>query len=116
MQILYKYVPQSLQENNNFKVYWKCSVLTDQQVPNNRPDLILIIKLINMMISNNNNLQNNYNEKIVKYRNLQTQIKIQWRTENVQIFMKDMPTLKAMGSEKMQRTPRELNPFDILDI
>lgn len=161
----YKYVPESILENEQYKLYWDRSVLTDQPVAHNRPDLILVDKfskqttLVDVAIPNSNNLRCKHNEKIIKYRDLETQIKRQWRTDNVQTvpiimsstgavpknllenvkrlglgenlyqtmqkavllatarsvrkFMGDTPPFHVLGSDNMERTPTELNPFDI---
>jgi len=34
----YKYTPASVLENENFKLYWNHSILTDKTIPFNRPD------------------------------------------------------------------------------
>jgi len=34
----YKYTPASVLENENFKLYWNRSILTDKTIPFNRPD------------------------------------------------------------------------------
>jgi len=35
----YRYTPASVLENENFKLYWNRSILTDKTVPFNRPDI-----------------------------------------------------------------------------
>ena len=35
----YKYAPANVLENDNFKLYWNRSVLTDKTIPFNRPDI-----------------------------------------------------------------------------
>ena len=35
----YKYTQASLLENENFKLYWNRSILTDKTIPFNRPDI-----------------------------------------------------------------------------
>ena len=35
----YKYTPASILENDNFKLYWNCSILTDKTMPFNRQDI-----------------------------------------------------------------------------
>uniref|UniRef100_A0A6P7H095 Uncharacterized protein LOC114342846 n=1 Tax=Diabrotica virgifera virgifera TaxID=50390 RepID=A0A6P7H095_DIAVI len=86
----YQYVPDRMLENDNYKLYWDRTVLTDQTVAHNRPDLILVNKLtrqttlIEVAIPNNNNLRVKRNEKIAKYRDLEIQIRRQWRMESTQ--------------------------------
>ena len=85
----YKYTPEPVLENSECKLYWDRTVLTDQKTVNNRPDLILVDKrlrkttLIDVAIPNNNNLLAKYNEKIIKYRDLEGQIRRQWGMESV---------------------------------
>ena len=40
----YKYTPANVLENENFKLYWNRSVLTDKTVPFNRPDITFMNK------------------------------------------------------------------------
>jgi len=46
----YKYTPASALENENFKLYWNRSILTDKTVPFNRPDITFM----------NNKTKNNF--------------------------------------------------------
>ena len=34
----YKYIPANVLENDNFKLYWNCSILTDKTILFDRPD------------------------------------------------------------------------------
>ena len=83
----YKYKPEVILENNEYRLYWDRTVLTDQRVTNNRPDLIFTDKrskktmLIDVAIPNNNNLREKHNEKILKYRDLQEQVRRQWQMQ-----------------------------------
>jgi hypothetical protein len=38
----YKYTPGNVLENDNFKLYWNRSIITDKTVPSNRPDITLM--------------------------------------------------------------------------
>ncbi|XP_050514746.1 uncharacterized protein LOC126889989 [Diabrotica virgifera virgifera] len=86
----YQYVPESMLEDGNYKLYWDRTVLTDQTVAHNRPDLVLVNKLtrqttlIDVAIPNNNNLRSKFTEKIAKYRDLEIQIRRQWRMQSTQ--------------------------------
>jgi len=42
----YKYTPAIVLENDNFKLYWNRSILTDKTIPFNRPDITFINKKI----------------------------------------------------------------------
>jgi hypothetical protein len=35
----YKHTPVNVLENDNFKLYWNRSIITDKTVPSNRPDI-----------------------------------------------------------------------------
>ncbi|CAG9836289.1 unnamed protein product [Diabrotica balteata] len=89
----YQYVPESILENDNYMLYWDRTVLTDQTVAHNRPHLVLVNKLtrqttlIDVAIPNSNNLRVKYNEKIAKYRDLEIQIRRQWRMESTQTII-----------------------------
>ncbi|CAH2018627.1 unnamed protein product [Acanthoscelides obtectus] len=81
----YKYTPQCVLENDKYKLYWDRTVLTDQYIKQNRPDIIIVDKdaqkvtLIDVAIPNSNNLTYKHNEKVAKYRELEFQIKRQWK-------------------------------------
>ncbi|XP_030747673.1 uncharacterized protein LOC115876123 [Sitophilus oryzae] len=65
------------------------TILTDHTVNHNRPDILLIDKvkknviILDVAIPNNNNLGSKHCEKIAKYRDLQEQIKKQWKIETI---------------------------------
>ncbi|CAH2020482.1 unnamed protein product [Acanthoscelides obtectus] len=40
----YKYTPQCVLENDKYKLYWDRTVLTDQYIKQNRPDIIIVDK------------------------------------------------------------------------
>jgi hypothetical protein len=40
----YKYTPANVPENDNFKLYWNRSILTDKTIHFNRPDITFINK------------------------------------------------------------------------
>ena len=40
----YKYTPANLLQNDNLKLYWNRSILTDKTIPFNRPDITFINK------------------------------------------------------------------------
>jgi uncharacterized protein YciI len=39
-----KYTPANVLENDNFKLYWNCSIITDKTIPFNGPDITLMNK------------------------------------------------------------------------
>ena len=66
----HKYTPATVLENDNFKLYWNRSILTDKTVPFNRPDITFISKktkntfLIDIAVPNIHNNNNNNNNNI----------------------------------------------------
>jgi len=40
----YKYTPANIWENENFKLYWNRSILTDKTIPFNQPDITFMNK------------------------------------------------------------------------
>jgi ribosomal protein L37E len=40
----YKYTPANVLENDNFKLYWNCSIITDKTIPSNRLDITFMNK------------------------------------------------------------------------
>ena len=80
----YKYTPPPVIENNNFKLYWDRSIITDRTIGHNRPDITLIDKknkityLIDIAIPNTNNIQSKHEEKIEKYLSLAEETRQMW--------------------------------------
>ena len=70
----YKYTPASVLENDNFKLYWNRSILTDKTIPFNRPDKTFMNKktkntfLIDTDIPNTHNLTKTITDKQNKYQ------------------------------------------------
>ena len=76
----YKYQPKPVLENNSHRLYYDRSIITDRQVTNNRPDIVLVDKrantglLIDIAIPNNNNVLDKFQEKKAKYADLAVEI------------------------------------------
>lgn len=83
--------PQPVEENEQVKIYYNKSIITDRTRPHNRPDIVLTIKekkityLIDIAIPNTNNLEKKHAEKIEKYIPLAEEIKQMWHQNTVQI-------------------------------
>ncbi|XP_050501336.1 uncharacterized protein LOC126881234 [Diabrotica virgifera virgifera] len=99
-------------EDGNYKLYWDRTVLTDQTVPHNRPDLVLVNKLtrqttlIDVAIPNNNNLRSKFTEKIAKYRDLEIQIRRQWRMQSTQTIPIVMSTTGVIPKNLLESIKR----------
>jgi hypothetical protein len=78
-------------ENDNFKLYWNRSIITDKTVPSNRPDITLTKKktkntfLIDIAIPNTHNLAKTITEKQKKYQELAKEIRDMWKQDAVQV-------------------------------
>jgi hypothetical protein len=72
----YRYKPANMLENDNFKLYWNRSIITDKTILFNRPDITLTNKktkntfLIDIAISNTRSLAKTITEKQNKYQEL----------------------------------------------
>jgi len=87
----YKYKPDSVVENSDFKIYYDRTIITDKSISHNRPDIVWINKtakityLIDISVPNTNNLQQKYSEKLQKYTELSFEIKKMWKMSKVYI-------------------------------
>ena len=87
----YSYIPQNVLENSNYKLYYDRTILTDNTIYNNRPDITFVDKqtkhayIIDIAVPNTNNIQSTIVEKVRKYTELQDQIKRVWRMDQVTI-------------------------------
>jgi len=72
----YKYTPANVLENENFKLSWNRSILTDKTTPFNRPDITFMIKKtkntfsIHTAVTNTHNLAKTTTVKQNKYQEL----------------------------------------------
>jgi hypothetical protein len=78
-------------ENDNFKLYWNRSIITDKTIPFNRPDITLTNKktkntfLIDIAVANTQNLAKTTTEKQKKYQELANEIHVMWKQDAVQV-------------------------------
>ena len=78
----YKYTPVSVLENDNFKLYWNRSILTDKTILFNRPEITFMNKktkntfLIYITVPNTHNLAKTVTDKQYKYQELANEIKL----------------------------------------
>jgi hypothetical protein len=69
----YSYKPESCLENDNYKLYFDRTVLTDIHIKHNRPDIIVLNKqqkqayLLDVAVPNSHNITQTCNTKINKY-------------------------------------------------
>jgi hypothetical protein len=88
----YKYTPANVLENDNFKLYWNCSILTDKTIPFNRPDITFMNKktrnilLIDITVPNTHNLATTITDKQNKYQELANEICAMWKQNAAQVI------------------------------
>ena len=72
----HKYTPANVLENENVKLYWNRSILTDKTLPFNRPDITFMNKktkhtfLIDIAVPNTHNIAKTITDKQNKYQEL----------------------------------------------
>jgi hypothetical protein len=86
----YRYKPANVLENN-FKMYWNRSIISDKTIPSNRPDITFTNKktkntfLIDIAIPNTHNLAKTITAKQKKYQELANEIRVMWKQDAVQV-------------------------------
>jgi len=66
----YKYTPASVMDNENFKLYWNRSIVTDKTIPFNQPDITFMNKKTKNTIFTDTAAPNTHN--LAKSNNRQT--------------------------------------------
>jgi galactitol-specific phosphotransferase system IIB component len=88
----YSYTPESCLENDNYKLYFDRTVVTDIHIKHNRPDIIILNKqqkqayLLDIAVSNSHNITQTYNTKINKYLELSVAMRNLWCLEKNSIL------------------------------
>jgi hypothetical protein len=88
----YIYKPESCLENDNYKLYFDRTVLTDIHIHHNRPDIIILNKqqkqayLLDIAVPNSHNITQTYNTKINKYLELSVAMRNLWCLEKISIL------------------------------
>jgi len=87
----YKYTPVIVLENENFKLYWNRSMLTDKTIPFNRPDITFMNKktkntfLTHTAVPNTHNLVKTITDRQNKYQELANEICAMWKQTAAQV-------------------------------
>jgi hypothetical protein len=90
--LYYRYTPADVLENDNFKLYWNRSIITDKTIPANRPDITFTNKktkttyLLDIAVPNIHNLAKTITEKQSKYQELANEICVMWKQNTVQVI------------------------------
>jgi hypothetical protein len=88
----YKYTPANVLENDNFKLYWNRSIITDKTVPFNRPNITFSSNktnntfLIDTVVPNTHNLAKTITDKQNKYQELANEICAMWKQNAAQLI------------------------------
>ena len=88
----YKYTPASVLENDNFKLYWNRSMLTDKTILFNRPDITFVNKktknasLIHIAVPNTHNIAKTISDKPNKFHELANEICALWKQNTAQVI------------------------------
>jgi hypothetical protein len=88
----YSYTPESCLENDNYKLYFDRTVLTDIHIKHNRPDIIILNKqhkqayLLDIAVANSHNISQTHNTKINKYLELSVAMRTLWCLEKNSIL------------------------------
>ena len=85
----YEHVPKSVQTSQGGKVIilWNQQMQTDRTIPNNKPDIIIrdnekgTCMLIDVAISGDRNVIKKEAEKILKYKDLTTEVQHVWNVK-----------------------------------
>ncbi|KAI5755598.1 hypothetical protein M8J77_018249 [Diaphorina citri] len=89
----YKYQPQPVLENENMKIYWDSTVITDRRIEANRPDIVLVdknektVKLIDIAHPADHNILHSTATKIHKYQDLAIEIRNMWDMTSVEYLV-----------------------------
>ena len=76
----YEHVPESVLENEDYKLLWDFSVRTDHEIGARRPDLVIIEKrdkscqIIDVAIPEDNRVREKEDEKVEKYQDLAREV------------------------------------------
>ena len=88
----YKFEPTSVVENENYKLLWDFPIQTDRELVHNKPDIVIIdkvnqiVQIIDISIPSDYNVITKRNEKITKYIDLSIEIKKMWNMQKIAII------------------------------
>ena len=89
----YKYTPANLLEKENFKLYWNRSILTDNTIAFNRPDITFMNRKtknafsIDIAVPNTHYLAKTITDKQNKYQELTNEICAMWKQKAAQVII-----------------------------
>ena len=77
----YEHNPQSVIENNKYKIFWDFTIQTDHYITTRRPDILVVdknnktCKLIDVACPGDKRVKEKEDEKIAKYQDLAREIR-----------------------------------------
>ena len=116
----YKYTPANVLENENSKLYWNRSILTDKTIPLNRPDIAFMNKktkntfLIDIAVPNSHNLAKTITDNQNKYHELANEICAMWKQKAaklIPIVISSMGVIPKSLSESLTRLNLHPNTY-----
>ena len=113
----YEYQPSNVLEGENWLLLWDRTILTDQTVDANRPDIVLKDKarkkvwLIDVAIPNNNILKVKHAEKLSKCSQLAMAIRQQWGMVSV----RTLPVIISSTGLIPRELHKSLKELDVND-
>jgi hypothetical protein len=88
----HKHTPANVLQNDNVKLYWNHSILTDKTIPFNRPDITFSNKKtkntfsIDTAVPNTHNLAKTITDKQNKYQELANETRAMWKQNTAQVI------------------------------
>jgi hypothetical protein len=88
----YNNAPANVLENENLKLYWNRSILTNKTIPFSRPDIAFMNNktkntfLIDIAVPNTHNLAKTVTDKENKYQELTNEVCAMWKQKAAQVI------------------------------
>jgi len=107
-----KYTPANVLENDNIKLYWNRSILTDKTIHFNRPDITFINKktkntfLIDIAVPNTHNLAKTITDKHNKYQELANEMCAMWKQNTAQVIPSVISSTAVIPKSLLQSLKR----------
>ena len=106
----YDHVPDSVLENEDYKMLWDFSVGTDHEIEARRPDLLIIDKsekncqIIDVAVPEDERVRAIEEEKVEKYQDLATEVRKMWgvRTKVIPIELRALGTIPLRLKENLR--------------
>ena len=112
----YKYTPVSVLENENFKLYWNHSTLTNKIIPFKQPNITFMNKktknntiLIDIAVPNTHNLSKTITDKQNKYQVLANEVCAMWKQNAAQVI----PIPISSTGVILKSLPQNLTRFNL---